>query len=52
MDDIWYYAVSYTHLDVYKRQGLDEEAKGLESELERRHATAADSVLAMTAETD
>ena len=32
--------------------GLDEEAKGLESELERRHATIADSVLAMTAETD
>jgi hypothetical protein len=32
--------------------GLDEKAQGLESELARRRTTAADSVLATTAETD
>jgi hypothetical protein len=32
--------------------GMEEEARGLQTELERRHATAADSVLATTAETD
>jgi hypothetical protein len=31
---------------------MEEEARGLQTELERRHATAADSVLATTAETD
>jgi len=32
--------------------GLEEQAKGLQGELARRHATAADSVLAMQGETD
>jgi hypothetical protein len=32
--------------------GMEEEAQGLQKELERRRATAADSVLATAAETD
>ena len=32
--------------------GMEEEAQGLQKELERRRATAADSVLATVAETD
>ena len=32
--------------------GMEEEAEGLQNELEQRHATAADSVLATTPETD
>ena len=32
--------------------GMEEEAKGLQQELTRRHATTADSVLATPAETD
>jgi len=32
--------------------GMEEEAQGLQKELERRRATAADSVLAKAAETD
>ena len=32
--------------------GMEEEAKGLQRELTRRHATTADSVLATPAETD
>ena len=32
--------------------GMEEEAKGLQTELERRHATAADTVLATPRETD
>ena len=32
--------------------GMEEEARGLQKELERRRATAADSVLATVAETD
>jgi hypothetical protein len=32
--------------------GMEEEAKGLQLELTRRHATAADSVLATPGETD
>ena len=32
--------------------GMEEEAQGLQNELEQRHATAADSVLATTPETD
>ena len=31
---------------------MDEEAQGLQNELEQRHATAADSVLATPHETD
>jgi hypothetical protein len=32
--------------------GMEEEAQGMQNELERRRATAADSMLATTAETD
>jgi len=32
--------------------GMEDEAKGLQQELTRRHATTADSVLATPAETD
>jgi len=32
--------------------GMEDEAQGLQTELARRHATAVDSVLATTAETD
>jgi hypothetical protein len=32
--------------------GMDDEAQGLQNELEQRHATAADSVLATPHETD
>jgi hypothetical protein len=32
--------------------GMEEEAQGLQNELEQRHATRADSVLATTPETD
>ena len=32
--------------------GMEEEAQGLQNELEQRHATPADSVLATTPETD